>query len=63
MWCTQGDDLRTFLGDFAASLAQIDFPITALMLTTEALAADLREDEDKSAVAGGHGGMGGGGMY
>src|ERR1700735_1782147 len=41
--------------------------VAALMLTTEALVADIREDEKKGAAAGGHGGgpggMGGGGMY
>jgi chaperonin GroEL len=38
--------------------------IAALMLTTEALVADIKEDEKKSAGAGGHGGGGGmGGMY
>ena len=41
--------------------------IAALMLTTEALVADIREDEKKAAGAGGHGGGGmggmGGGMY
>jgi len=25
-WCGQGDDLRTFLGDFVAALPQIVFP-------------------------------------
>ena len=25
-WCAQGDDFRTFLGDFVASLPQYDFP-------------------------------------
>jgi chaperonin GroEL len=43
--------------------------IAALMLTTEALVADIREDDKKAAGAAGHGGgggmggMGGGGMY
>jgi chaperonin GroEL len=38
--------------------------IAGLMLTTEALVADIREDEKKAAAAGPHGGgMGGGGMY
>jgi chaperonin GroEL len=37
--------------------------IAGLMLTTEALVADIREDEKKAASAGPHGGMGGGGMY
>ncbi len=40
--------------------------VAALMLTTEALVADIREDDKKAASAGGHGGpggMGGGGMY
>jgi chaperonin GroEL len=43
--------------------------IAGLMLTTEALVADIREDDKKAAGAGGHGGpggmggMGGGGMY
>jgi chaperonin GroEL len=40
--------------------------VAALMLTTEALVADIREDDKKAAGAGGHGGpggMGGGGMY
>src|SRR6202166_2782287 len=38
--------------------------IAALMLTTEALVADIREDEKKAASAAPHGGgMGGGGMY
>ena len=40
--------------------------VAALMLTTEALVADIREDDKKGAAAGGHGGgggMGGGGMY
>ena len=42
--------------------------IAGLMLTTEALVADIREDEKKAASAGGGhgggmGGMGGGGMY
>jgi chaperonin GroEL len=42
--------------------------IAGLMLTTEALVADIREDEKKAAGAGGHGGGGGmggmgGGMY
>src|SRR5580704_6205321 len=36
--------------------------IAALMLTTEALIAEIREDEKKGAAAGGHGG-GMGGMY
>ena len=36
--------------------------IAALMLTTEALVADIREEEKKAAGAGGHGG-GMGGMY
>jgi len=35
--------------------------IAALMLTTEALVAEIKEDEKKAAAAGGHGGMGG--MY
>jgi len=35
--------------------------IAALMLTTEALVAEIKEDEKKAAVPGGHGGMGG--MY
>lgn len=25
-WCAQGDDFRTFLGDFVAALPQIEFP-------------------------------------
>lgn len=25
-WCAQGDDSRTFLGDFVAALSQIVFP-------------------------------------
>jgi hypothetical protein len=33
-----------------------------LMLTTEALVADIREDDKKAAGAGGHGGGPGGGM-
>ena len=42
--------------------------IAALMLTTEALVADVREDDKKAAAAGPHGGGGGmggmgGGMY
>jgi chaperonin GroEL len=38
--------------------------IAALMLTTEALVADIREDDKKAASAAPHGGgMGGGGMY
>jgi chaperonin GroEL len=39
--------------------------IAALMLTTEALIADIKEDDKKAAAAGGHGGPGGGmgGMY
>jgi len=37
--------------------------IAALMLTTEALVADIKEDEKKSVGAGGHGGGGMGGMY
>jgi chaperonin GroEL len=39
--------------------------VAALMLTTEALVADIREDDKKAASAGGHGGPGGmgGGMY
>ena len=38
--------------------------IAALMLTTEALVADIKEDEKKAAGAGAHGGGGGmGGMY
>jgi chaperonin GroEL len=40
--------------------------IAALMLTTEALIADIKEDDKKAAGAGGpgHGGGGGmGGMY
>ena len=37
--------------------------IAGLMLTTEALVADIREDEKKAASAAPHGGMGGGGMY
>jgi chaperonin GroEL len=38
--------------------------IAGLMLTTEALVADIREEEKKAAGAGPHGGgMGGGGMY
>jgi chaperonin GroEL len=40
--------------------------VAALMLTTEALVADIREDEKKGAAAGGggpHGGGGMGGMY
>ncbi|MGH9773467.1 MAG: chaperonin GroEL [Candidatus Acidiferrales bacterium] len=37
--------------------------IAALMLTTEALVAEIKEDDKKSAAAGGPGGMGGGGMY
>jgi chaperonin GroEL len=37
--------------------------IAGLMLTTEALVADIKEDEKKGAGAGGGGGMpGGGGM-
>ena len=36
--------------------------IAALMLTTEALIADIKEDDKKAAAAGGHGG-GMGGMY
>jgi chaperonin GroEL len=35
--------------------------IVALMLTTEVLIADIKEDEEKAAVGAGHGGMGG--MY
>jgi chaperonin GroEL len=35
--------------------------IAALMLTTEALVADIKEEEKKAAGAGAHGGMGG--MY
>jgi hypothetical protein len=26
-WRAQGDDFRTFLGDFVAALPQIDFPV------------------------------------
>jgi hypothetical protein len=26
-WCAPGDDLRTFLNDFAATLSQIEFPV------------------------------------
>jgi chaperonin GroEL len=37
--------------------------IAGLMLTTEALVADIREEEKKAAGAAPHGGMGGGGMY
>ena len=38
--------------------------IAGLMLTTEALVADIREEEKKAVGAGPHGGgMGGGGMY
>jgi chaperonin GroEL len=39
--------------------------VAALMLTTEALVADIREDKKEAAGAGGHGGPGGmgGGMY
>ncbi len=37
--------------------------IAALMLTTEALVADIREDEKKVAAGAGHGGGGMGGMY
>jgi chaperonin GroEL len=39
--------------------------IAALMLTTEALIADIKEDDKKAAGAGGPGGGGGGmgGMY
>jgi chaperonin GroEL len=39
--------------------------IAGLMLTTEALVAELKEDDKKSAAAGGPGGPGGGmgGMY
>ncbi len=37
--------------------------IAALMLTTEALVADIKEEEKKSAGAGAHGGGGMGGMY
>ena len=37
--------------------------IAGLMLTTEALVADIREDEKKAASAGPHGGGMGGGMY
>jgi len=37
--------------------------IAGLMLTTEALVADIREDEKKAASAAPHGGMPGGGMY
>ncbi len=38
--------------------------IAALMLTTEALVAEIKEDDKKSAGAGGPGGPGGmGGMY
>ena len=36
--------------------------IAGLMLTTEALVADIKEDEKKGAGAGGGGGMPGGGM-
>jgi chaperonin GroEL len=36
--------------------------IAGLMLTTEALVADIREDDKKAAAAGGHGGGPGGGM-
>ncbi len=25
-WCAQGDDFRTFLGEFVASLPQVEFP-------------------------------------
>ena len=35
--------------------------IAALMLTTEALVADIKEEGQKAAVGAGHGGMGG--MY
>ena len=37
--------------------------IAALMLTTEALVADIKEDDKKAAGAGGPGGGGMGGMY
>ena len=37
--------------------------IAGLMLTTEALVADVREEEKKAAGAAPHGGMPGGGMY
>jgi chaperonin GroEL len=37
--------------------------IAALMLTTEALVADIKEEEKKAAGAGAHGGGGMGGMY
>jgi chaperonin GroEL len=37
--------------------------IAGLMLTTEALVADIREDDKKAASAAPHGGMPGGGMY
>jgi len=37
--------------------------VAALMLTTEALVADIKEDEKKAAGAGPHGGGGMGGMY
>jgi len=38
--------------------------IAGLMLTTEALVAEIKEDEKKGAAAGGPGGPGGmGGMY
>jgi chaperonin GroEL len=36
--------------------------IAGLMLTTEALVADIREDNKQAAAAGGHGGPPGGGM-
>jgi len=37
--------------------------IAGLMLTTEALVAELKEDSPKAAAAGGPGGGGMGGMY
>ena len=37
--------------------------IAALMLTTEALVADIKEDDKKAVGAGAHGGGGMGGMY
>jgi chaperonin GroEL len=36
--------------------------IAGLMLTTEALVADIREENKQAAAAGGHGGPPGGGM-
>ena len=37
--------------------------IVALMLTTEVLIADIKEEEEMAAVGAGHGGGGMGGMY